>query len=254
MEYTGTNTKFNWGVISALVIVTILTISALGTAIAAREGKLAANSVGNKIIRNSDRFVFRGVTVEGNTTLGENASDSLTINADLDSSIIPDQDIAYDLGSTNQRWRTIYADTVIGASVSAGVSSITGDDAITVSPADGTGAVTLGLSIAPSKGLIKTASGLSVVLGSGLDFIGGGICVQIGEGLSFDGNTIKTTGAAAGVGTRTAGNGIETNASFGNVVVGVSGGQGSCVSGAGVSVFLAVGNTGLHFVDNDLSV
>ena len=148
---------FKWGVISALVIVSILTIAALGTAIAAREGKLAANSVGNKIIRNSDKFVFRGVTVEGNTTLGENAGDSLTINADVDSHIIPNEPEVYDLGSAAKPWKNIYADVIHGISVTAGVCSIIAGEGIIATPTIGD----VNISVQNGQGICVSTSGVS---------------------------------------------------------------------------------------------
>ena len=106
----------------------------------------------------------------------------------------------------------------------------------------------MGVSIAPDMGLSITNDGLSVQLGKGLDFVNGGISVQLGTNLEFDGNKISVTGSAAGVSTITSGDGILTSASSGNVGVSVNGGQGICVSTAGVSVLLE-DNRGLilHF-------
>ena len=74
------NSSFRWSVIASLVVVYIITISALALAIAAREGKLLKNSIGNDLIKNNQKFIFRGVTVEGNTTLGEDENDKLIVN------------------------------------------------------------------------------------------------------------------------------------------------------------------------------
>jgi len=47
---------------------------------------------------------------EGNVTVGNANSDSVTFNADVTSNFIPN-DETYDLGSTSQRWNNIYANT-----------------------------------------------------------------------------------------------------------------------------------------------
>ena len=50
-------------------------------------------------------------TLNGGTlTLGDAASDNVVFGADVDSSIIPDDDDTYDLGSTTQEWRNLFID------------------------------------------------------------------------------------------------------------------------------------------------
>jgi len=46
----------------------------------------------------------------GTITIGDAATDNVVFGADVDSSIIPDDDNAYDLGSASQEWRDIYID------------------------------------------------------------------------------------------------------------------------------------------------
>ena len=46
----------------------------------------------------------------GTITLGDAATDNVVFAADVDSSIIPDDDDTYDLGSSGQQWRDIYID------------------------------------------------------------------------------------------------------------------------------------------------
>ena len=47
----------------------------------------------------------------GTITLGDINTDNIVFNADINSSFIPDTNNLYDLGSTGQRWRTVYAGT-----------------------------------------------------------------------------------------------------------------------------------------------
>jgi len=46
----------------------------------------------------------------GTITLGDAAADNVVFGADVDSSIIPDDDDTYDLGSSSQQWRNLYID------------------------------------------------------------------------------------------------------------------------------------------------
>ena len=46
----------------------------------------------------------------GTITMGDAATDNVVFGADVDSSIIPDDDDTYDLGSSSQQWRNIFID------------------------------------------------------------------------------------------------------------------------------------------------
>jgi len=48
----------------------------------------------------------------GTLTLGDSASDNVVFGADVDSSIIPDDDDTFDLGSSSQQWRDLYVDGI----------------------------------------------------------------------------------------------------------------------------------------------
>jgi len=48
----------------------------------------------------------------GTITMGDAATDNVVFGADVDSSIIPDDDDTYDLGSSSQEWRDIYIDGI----------------------------------------------------------------------------------------------------------------------------------------------
>jgi len=49
------------------------------------------------------------VTIGGNITIGDALTDSIEINASINSDLIPQTDNAYDLGSFTYQWRTVYA-------------------------------------------------------------------------------------------------------------------------------------------------
>ena len=55
---------------------------------------------------------FTNLTATGNTVLGDAATDTVTITADVDSDIIPSADNTYDLGASGSEWKDIYIDGV----------------------------------------------------------------------------------------------------------------------------------------------
>ena len=55
------------------------------------------------------------LTLGGTITIGDNASDNVVVNADLSSSIIPNNDNAFDLGSASYRYKDIYGVNIYGA-------------------------------------------------------------------------------------------------------------------------------------------
>lgn len=50
------------------------------------------------------------LTVNGNTTLGNAASDTVTVTADVASNLIPSADDTYDLGASGSEWKDAYID------------------------------------------------------------------------------------------------------------------------------------------------
>jgi hypothetical protein len=58
------------------------------------------------------------ITLDGTITFGSNSNDSVDFNADVNSNILPDQDIFYKLGSSStSRWNGLYTNLVNGQSV-----------------------------------------------------------------------------------------------------------------------------------------
>jgi hypothetical protein len=50
------------------------------------------------------------LSVSGNTTLGDVATDTVTFTADIASNVIPSADNTYDLGSSSAEWKDLYID------------------------------------------------------------------------------------------------------------------------------------------------
>jgi len=67
--------------------------------------------VGGNLTVAGDATVTGTTTFNGGTiTLGDAATDNVVFGADVDSSIIPDDDDTYDLGSASQEWRNLFID------------------------------------------------------------------------------------------------------------------------------------------------
>ena len=64
------------------------------------------------------------LTLGGNITIGDATTDSITINADLESDIIPDQSGVYSLGSETKRWKFVYTDDITIANGTASTFDI----------------------------------------------------------------------------------------------------------------------------------
>lgn len=59
------------------------------------------------------------ITIGGNTLSGDADTDSVTLNADVTSNIVPDADVTYDIGSSTKTWREVFTSKI---------NSATGDD------------------------------------------------------------------------------------------------------------------------------
>ncbi len=105
--------------------VTVKTASGTGVAVTAGEtcfvfcdgtnvvealDRIAGNfNVGGNLTVDGNATITGTTTLNGGTlTLGDAASDNVVFGADVDSSIIPDDDNTFDLGSSSQQWRDIY--------------------------------------------------------------------------------------------------------------------------------------------------
>ena len=66
-----------------------------------------------------DSLLQGNVTIGGNISIGDANTDSLTISSDLSSSIIPDIDGTFDLGTTTKNWKFGYIEQVTSTHVTA---------------------------------------------------------------------------------------------------------------------------------------
>jgi predicted acyltransferase (DUF342 family) len=121
-------------------------------------------SVGGNLSVGGDGSVTGNLTVAGNTTLGDNAAvDLVTLNARVQSHVVPSVDNTYDLGenTTPLRWRSGYFGTQV--KVGASVSLVAATNALEYTGGDGrisvVGASALRVSTNGLERLIVSASG-----------------------------------------------------------------------------------------------
>jgi hypothetical protein len=118
------------------------------------------------------------LTVNGNTDIGSNSSDTLTINADIDSNVLPTPTSTYDIGSSSKKWKdahfsgTVTVPTVAGnISIGSGTSSfnnVTVNGTLTATSLTGNADTATDLSINATQQLvIQTGNNATSTLGSG---------------------------------------------------------------------------------------
>jgi len=97
------------------------------------------------------------LTVNGNTTLGNAASDTVTVTADVASNLIPSADDTYDLGASGSEWKdayidgTAYIDTGSIDTANVGTLAVSGNGTIT-------GDLTVSGSISGSGSIVATTA------------------------------------------------------------------------------------------------
>tara|TARA_R100000951_G_scaffold44917_1_gene38274 strand:+ start:2905 stop:7020 length:4116 start_codon:yes stop_codon:yes gene_type:complete len=65
---------------------------------------------------------------DNNISLGDAATDTITLTGEVNSNVVPDADNTYDLGSASKEWRHVYVDGTVNAdNVAADSATITGD-------------------------------------------------------------------------------------------------------------------------------
>ena len=73
-------------------------------------GGLANDAVTADILDETATFTMAGLSVTGNTVLGDAASDTVTVTADIASDLIPSADGTHDLGASGAEWQDLFID------------------------------------------------------------------------------------------------------------------------------------------------
>jgi hypothetical protein len=71
---------------------------------------LGSTAITGTLSVSTDTTLTGNLTANGNTTLGNADTDTVTVNADVASSLIPSVDDSYDLGAVGSEWRDAYID------------------------------------------------------------------------------------------------------------------------------------------------
>lgn len=177
-------------------------------------------------------------------TIGAGSSDAVDLTA-LNTSIIPGENLIYDLGSETKRWKDLYLG---GSSIDLGGAIISSAAGVVNLPAGST--VGGSLIKDPIDGAFKTiaVSGQSDIVADNtsdtLNIVGSGIT------LTTNAATDTLTITNLGVTQATAGTGISLNASTGNIIIANSGVT-SLTASSGLSVNASTGsititNTGVR--------
>ena len=182
----------------------------------------------------------------GTLTLGDASDDNVVFGADVNSSIIPNTDDTYDLGSSSQEWRDLYVDGTAyldsinfnGTAISATAAELNILDGVTATTAelnilDGVTSTTAELNIL--DGVTSTASELNLVDGSSAGTVVNSKAVIYGSSGEVKGTTFQTA-------TNTSGNLLIANGTgFASTAVGD---LSEISSIANDDVFLAVDTSG----------
>ena len=119
---------FTIGLPASVVVTTELEVPTLEVgAIQANDGTASmaiANSTGNVTITpdltvNGSVTAAAGMTVQGNTAIGDQTSDTVGFTARVNSDFVPSSDSARQIGSNSLRWKDTFSDNVTGTNFTA---------------------------------------------------------------------------------------------------------------------------------------
>jgi len=143
------------------------------------------------------------LTVNGNTTLGNAASDTVTVTADVASNLIPSADNTYDLGASGSEWKDLYIDGTanidtgsidtanVGTLAVSGNSTLEGD--LTVNGSiSGSGSI-----VATTANTLTTARTITIagITAGAANFDGSANITITTSGLTLGGTAVTSTGA-----------------------------------------------------------
>ena len=127
--FVGNNTVNALVTSAGLVVNGTATVNSTGFWSAAGTANVAVVSVGTNFIANSTQVTAAVPAVlNANVTLGDATADKVTINGQINTSVVPDANVTYSLGSTSNRWNYVYGNNVTATTGSfAGNLTVTGD-------------------------------------------------------------------------------------------------------------------------------
>ena len=94
-------------------------------------GVLKSAVIGENLRVHGNIVTDGDTTISGNLVFGDTSSDQVTFSADINSNMIPNTDLTFDIGSSTKRWNKTYT-----GHVTAAQSATSGVPAISVTSAD----------------------------------------------------------------------------------------------------------------------
>ena len=91
----------------------------------------------NNVLVTGNLHATGTITTDGNITLGDQATDTITFTGEVNSDILPSANNTYNLGSPSLQWNNVYAGTVNASNVKSGNIRISGNT-ITTTNTNGT--------------------------------------------------------------------------------------------------------------------
>ncbi len=189
------------------------------------------------------------LTLGGNLTIGDATTDSVAVKADLSSSLIPNNDNAFDIGSASQSWKDIYAKGNVSSSLSSTGSfgRLEVAEMLKISASEDTLTETMVLTFHTASGEVFFSSS-DAFGGGGLVDIVNDTTPQLGGNLDLNGNVISGSGSiTASLGLKIDGTSISpwSNLAGGDVIA-YTASLGRFVNKPFGSVGLKVGNQYRH--------
>jgi hypothetical protein len=143
------------------------------------------------------------LTVNGNTTLGNAASDTVTVTADVASNIIPSADNTYDLGASGSEWKDLYIDGTANIDTGSIDTANVGTLAVSGNASVSGNLTVLGSLNASISGTAVTADTLTTartitiagITAGAANFDGSANITITTSGLTLGGTAVTSTGA-----------------------------------------------------------
>ena len=142
-------------------------------------------NLNNNVLVTGNIHATGNITADGNITLGNAPTDTITFDAEVASSILPNANNTYNLGSPGLQWATVYANNIVSTSNTFGNVSISGNTITTTTgnlnlTANGSGLVqiqNIGInnnvisSTGTNANIVLAPQGTGSVIANGASFI-----------------------------------------------------------------------------------
>jgi len=118
----GNNTEVLYNNGGTIAATSNLTVTATSLNAAALNIVTTGNISGSNLKLTGNADISGNVVIGGNITIGDAGTDFINFAGEISSSLIPDGNDEFDLGSPSRHWRTVYADSVSGSTATSTVN------------------------------------------------------------------------------------------------------------------------------------